>query len=235
MYFVQPFVLYGNGGAGKSALLSKSALQSLKVFYVALLQSINLWWIKSYFPKVLNCCRNGSPLQCRCSWCATAAQLQTPPLSDRCSSSKLIPSIWTCFINSNSTALGPLLKQFKLISCSGRFANKSATQTCFHSRTSQTTRSVPHKSRQNVEHFATSGSCHSLPQGASPAGHCEETASHLPRLRWRADRLPGLFTSDPKSGGYHNLTANKMTNTTTFCRMRTRCLGCPCAFLSIAR
>ena len=29
--FVQPFVLYGNGGAGKSALLSKSALQSLKV------------------------------------------------------------------------------------------------------------------------------------------------------------------------------------------------------------
>ena len=31
IYFVQPFVLYGNGGAGKSALLSKSALQSLKV------------------------------------------------------------------------------------------------------------------------------------------------------------------------------------------------------------
>ena len=51
----------------------------------------------------------------------------------------------------------------------------------------------------------TSGSCHGLPQGASPACHCKETASHLPRLSRRADRLPGSFCSDPESGGCHNL------------------------------
>ena len=41
----------------------------------------------------------------------------------------------------------------------------------------------------------STGSCHCLPQGASPVGHCEETPSHLPRLRWRADRLAGSLTS----------------------------------------
>ena len=65
--FVQPFVLYGNGGAGKSALLSKSALQSLKVIFIALLQPflypVNQPMVNKTLQTIYqNCCRNGFPL-----------------------------------------------------------------------------------------------------------------------------------------------------------------------------
>ena len=73
--------------------------------------------------------------------------------------------------------------QFKPISCSGQSANRSATRTCFHSRTSQTTRSIHNNCQKSTKRECLpTGSCHSLPQGAPPVGHCEKTASNFPRL-----------------------------------------------------
>ena len=51
----QPFVLFGAGGAGKSALLSKCARQSLKVYDYEL-SMINLSYLLSFGSNNLNQC-----------------------------------------------------------------------------------------------------------------------------------------------------------------------------------
>ena len=117
---IQPFVLYGAGGSGKSALLSKTALQSLKVTIEGggSRLKINL---KRCF---LLLGRNGSLRQCPCSCVAIVEQHQTP-------------QPWVPF---SSKHIGSVI--MRLILLQGLFVSRSPTPTCFPLRTSRTIQSL---------------------------------------------------------------------------------------------
>ena len=102
--FVQPFVLYGNGGAGKSALLSKSALQSLKV-------ETDICFYMSLFSKTIYIL--SSQLHCEEDPLKMLLEItQRPLLQEWLSPAVPLLMVRYCGTTPNSTALGPLLKYY---------------------------------------------------------------------------------------------------------------------------
>ena len=133
---LQPFVLFGAGGAGKSALLSKCARQSLKVKIKERWTTVLHFWITICLKLNLNfmLMPNSLPVSRFVKYPGVARPGQTAPHDQVLWNHSELHRPW-------SSPQVEILENTKRQSSNpGRSACRSATQTCCRSRRSQMTR-----------------------------------------------------------------------------------------------